>query len=861
MTDIPLKNRLNSISVKFGLMIVACMVLLVSVISLVQNRVVRGLAVDFEAKEAAFVGPLVADVVSGSIRFGKTEQIEGVFQTTLSHAQGQILAMYALDESGGFIGQVPSGGVERADIAELARQAISTNTTLVADDGLINVTPVVFGRDQAVIGAVASVWSSALFASEFNKANVQVWVASGVATLFIVLATLIIFGRSLMVPIKRCREAIMLLVERDFNLHVPGTKRGDEIGEMARSLLVLRNALAQGEEAQREAAKKSAAFVSSSAATMITDEDLKIEYVNTKLGDLLGTYSEEIAAEVDGFDPHALIGSSVRPFYFDRASINEKLANLGHDPVETMVEFGEGRLSLVISRVWTEDGDPEGYVFEWNDVSEVFLNRATMSAIDTSLVKVEFSLTGDFISGNPLFLELSKADLENTAALHFNEMVDVVEASGGTATILHRLKSGDAYNGKIRITDLEGQPHSIDGSMSYVLDQFGAPIRLLVLGNDVTKTEAQLERARAEQKAMQARQHEVVEALRIGLGDLAEGNLTASIEKSFDQQYESLRADFNKTVGNLSKVMQEIASAAENIHNEANDISSTTEGLSQRTESTAATLEETAAALDELTNSVSNAANGAAQADIAVAAAKENAEDSGRIVVETVSAMDQIAKSSDQITSIIKIIDDIAFQTNLLALNAGVEAARAGEAGKGFAVVASEVRALAQRSSDAASEIKSLIAQSGAQVKAGVDLVGRTGGALNEIVTSVSEISKLVSEIASSAKNQSAGLLEINKSVTSLDQSTQQNAARLEEATAAGDALRNDAVGLVDAICHFRLAEAAVERSGVVSRKKISAETRPRETVLDAAVSSSHAPVQGRSSATIAKADAEWEDF
>ena len=206
-----------------------------------------------------------------------------------------------------------------------------------------------------------------------------------------------------------------------------------------------------------------------------------------------------------------------------------------------------------------------------------------------------------------------------------------------------------------------------------------------------------------------------------------------------------------------------------------------------------------------MTTSVQSAAEGADAASGVAANAQANAEQGGNVARDAVRAMDMIKTSSQEISKITSVIDDIAFQTNLLALNAGVEAARAGEAGRGFAVVATEVRALAQRSSDAAREINELITASGEQVREGVELVDRTGSALNEIVHSVSEISKRVADIASSAREQATGLHEINQAVNELDSVTQQNAAMFEETTAASHALRSEADALAKAVKQFRL--------------------------------------------------------
>ena len=315
--------------------------------------------------------------------------------------------------------------------------------------------------------------------------------------------------------------------------------------------------------------------------------------------------------------------------------------------------------------------------------------------------------------------------------------------------------------------------------------------------------------AEQERERLQTDLRHVVESLSTGLKDLSSGNLTQTLTEAFPPDYEELRLDFNQSVENLSATISQVVEAAESIRARSSEISTASEDLSRRTENQAAALEETAAALDELTASVKSAADGAREVEGIVRQARKSADESGIVVQGAVSAMAEIEKSSEQISQIIGAIDDIAFQTNLLALNAGVEAARAGDAGKGFAVVASEVRALAQRSSAAAKEIKTLIATSAQHVGRGVDQVGKAGATLQNIVGSVANISTLVSTIAAGAVEQSTGLAEINIGVTQLDQVTQQNAAMVEESTAASHALGQDASGLASLVARFRLSQDA----------------------------------------------------
>ncbi|MEJ2018213.1 MAG: methyl-accepting chemotaxis protein [Maritimibacter sp.] len=319
---------------------------------------------------------------------------------------------------------------------------------------------------------------------------------------------------------------------------------------------------------------------------------------------------------------------------------------------------------------------------------------------------------------------------------------------------------------------------------------------------------AKAEAAAREQEAAKERlreQESVVAELAGGLAALAEGDLTHRIIQPLPGEYETLRQDFNRAVDQLTQTLGNIQVTADQINGEVASISSAANDLSIRSEQNAATLEETASALHELTAAISSAADGANTARSLTDEANRNADDGASSMQNVVEAMNRISSSSDGITKITSVIDEIAFQTNLLALNAGVEAARAGEAGRGFAVVASEVRALAQRSSDAAHEISGLISTSSHEVKEGVELAGRTGEALDRILSSMREISQQVAAIAGSASEQANGVAEINTAVSQLDGTTQQNAAMFEETSAATSSLEQRSKDLLRAISVFHL--------------------------------------------------------
>ena len=433
--------------------------------------------------------------------------------------------------------------------------------------------------------------------------------------------------------------------------------------------------------------------------------------------------------------------------------------------------------------------------------AEVFLTGADALTVAAPILTDEGGARGAVVmkwSDDKILADLTRDGLINAAIAGIIALCTLI--LGGV--LLHRMistrmvaltDSMDRISGGDLASEVPGLDKRDDiGRIAQNLDTF----RLKLL----EAKELQTERERAARS-----QEKVVEAMSVALDALARGDLRQTLSDDLDPAYDGLRTAYNQTIGTLRDMIGQITMNAERIRNGVDGIAAASDELSRRTESQAATLVQSVAALEELSVSVKSVADRSQEVRDAMEITRKQARDSVDVVGDAVTAMGEIKDSSDRISQIISVIDDIAFQTNLLALNAGVEAARAGDAGRGFAVVASEVRALAQRSSEAAKEIETLIRSSATQVERGVDLVARTGSALEGIAEQVSVTTDHVIANAGAAAEQATGLNEINLGVTELDSVTQQNAAMVEQSTAACHELKAEAAELGELITRFRI--------------------------------------------------------
>ena len=507
-----------------------------------------------------------------------------------------------------------------------------------------------------------------------------------------------------------------------------------------------------------------------------------------------------------GYDLKEIVGNHHRmfcePAYVATPAYHDFWARLGRGEYDagTYKRLAKGNRDIWIQASYNpvfRNGKPVKVVKFAADVTEAkkkaIDDAGKLEALSRSQAVIEFLPTGEILTANENFCGAMGYTLSEIVGKHHSIFCEPAYArTEEYQRFWQRLAQGEFIANEFVRYGKGGKEIWIQAAYNPITDTDGKVYKVVKFATDVTSRMS------------------AISELGGALRNLSEGDLTKTLERSFVPSMEQLRHDFNATIRRLSDTLTTVGENASAIAAGSRELGDSAEAFSRRTEQQAASVEETAAALEEITTTVADSSQRADEAGRLVAETKHGAEQSGTVVRSAVAAMDQIEKSSREITNIIGVIDDIAFQTNLLALNAGVEAARAGEAGKGFAVVAQEVRELAQRSASAAKEIKALITASSEHVKNGVGLVGQTGKALEQIVTQVGDINTNVAAIVKASKEQTIGLREINSAINSLDQTTQQNAAMVEESTAASLRLANEADALHTLLAQFRLADARI---------------------------------------------------
>ncbi len=575
------------------------------------------------------------------------------------------------------------------------------------------------------------------------------------------------------------------------------------------------------------------------ANIMIADRNLNITYMNPAVMDLLQKAEADLKKELPRFSVATLIGSNIDVFHKTPAHQRDMLKNLKGRHNAT-IKVGDLMFDLQVSPL-VRGGRNSGFVVEWSDARTRLQNlefAVQIAAISRSQAVIEFDIDGTILNANANFLNCLGYTMEEIKGRKHSMFVEkAYAASPAYEEFWNGLRAGEFHPQEFRRVHKDGRIITIQAAYNPIMDSQGKVVKVIKFATDVSKRVA------------------IVKDIGEALKKLAEGDLSSQITNTFTSEYEELRQNFNMSVAQLNKTMGAIAQSISTINSGSQEISSGANDLARRTEQQAASLEETAAALDQITANVRSSSQRADEARHVAVEANQSAAKSGDVVSQAVNAMSRIEESARQISNIIGVIDEIAFQTNLLALNAGVEAARAGEAGKGFAVVAQEVRELAQRSAQAAKEIKGLIQTSSTEVASGVKLVSETGVALKGIGAFIVTINQHMEAIATSAREQSVGLAEVNTAVNQMDQTTQQNAAMVEETSAASGTLASESANLRDMIARFNLGYASSQAQAL--RDTASRMARP-EQARATPRAMSHTPAHTHGNAAVAQ---EWSEF
>lgn len=654
-------------------------------------------------------------------------------------------------------------------------------------------------------------------------------------------------------------------------------QRTSEDEKMATSKQEVRESVA-ALDAASELARMRSAVDGAMTAIMMVDRDLVITYTNQATSDLMLRNEKELRTTYPDFDASKLVGTCIDDFHANPAHQRRLLDDPANLPYRTDIQVGSLRFNLNVSAIRNDDGQYVGNILEWSDVTEkrereleVIRLQSAINGSTSNIMLCDNDL--NIVYANPAVMgmfrnraiELRQVfpgfDPENLVGQNIDQFHKDPSHQRALLKDPRRLPA----KAEIKVLDLEFEVNAtfVSGSDGEYMGNMvewrditemkdaERQIRNLVAGAAAGEFSNRIDTSKYQGFFEQLGEllNDLMGVSERGLTDVAEilrqlaqGDLTGSMEAEYQGLFGQLKMDVNGTVENLRNMTGKIREGALSISSSASEISQGNTDLSQRTEEQASSLEETASSMEQMTSAVRSSADNARQANQLASGAKDQAERGGEVVGQAVAAMGEINTASNKIADIIGVIDEIAFQTNLLALNAAVEAARAGEQGRGFAVVAAEVRNLAQRSAQAAKEIKSLIKDSVEKVGDGSRLVGESGKTLEEIVAAVKKVSDIIAEIASASQEQSSGIGQVNKAITQLDEVTQQNAALVEQAAASSESLDEQALALTELMTFFNTGEAevasaprtAVTRKPAAQQQKPAARPAPRPTMRHA---------------------------
>ena len=558
------------------------------------------------------------------------------------------------------------------------------------------------------------------------------------------------------------------------------------------------------------------AFDASKEAALITGNDYEVSFVNSAFTNMLAEYYSAFT-EFLGQDAVAknVIGLSLDEL-LEGCPYRKAFRNTDNVEYQTQLDVDTITFDVCLSLLIDKEGERQGVLVSWNlpsdsqqasmdvcyknmadvtssalmfadkDLNVAYANPATLNMLREKEHQLRTQLPGfsvdkivgsniDSFHSNPRH---QRSILADPSRFPLDSEVIVGGATFGLK-VRHMVQAGETLGYVVEWTDLTDSvnsmkaleqllEHATEGRLEHRVDVSALNGSFKVIGEQVNSL-------------LEAVLYPISEVKRV-VGALSSGNLNVDKITGLKGDFTALADMINGLVGTLNNTIKDIHRAGGLVGKSSKSLSEVNNTLNARTQSQAAALQQTAAAIEEITGTVQQNAGNATKANEVATQAREQAERGGEVVSEAVGAMDEISKSSRKISDIIGVIDEIAFQTNLLALNAAVEAARAGEQGRGFAVVASEVRNLAQRSAEAAKEIKTLIKDSVEKVEDGSRLVNKSGDTLKSIVDGVRSVDEIISQIATASEEQAVGILQINKAVTQMDETTQQNAVLVEDA-------------------------------------------------------------------------------